>query len=62
MLPLIKFEAFERPTEIYYRNQNYKKERKKFRIRETKNLLTDVDSRTDKMLERLQDLSFKKKI
>ena len=31
---------------------------KKSRIRETKNLLTDADSRTDTILERLRDLSF----
>ena len=30
---------------------------KKFRIRETKNLSTDADSRTDTILERLRDLS-----
>ena len=33
----------------------------KFRIRETKNLSTDADSRTDTILERLRDLSLKKK-
>ena len=32
---------------------------KKSRIRETKNLLTDADSSTDKILERLRDLSIK---
>ena len=32
----------------------------KFRIRETKNLSTDGDSRTDTILERLGDLFFKK--
>ena len=31
--------------------------RKKSRIRETKNLSTDADSRTDTILERLRDLS-----
>ena len=35
--------------------------KKKSRIRETKNLSTDADSRTDTILERLQDLSKKKK-
>ena len=34
--------------------------KKKFRIRETKNLSTDADSRTDTILERLHDLSRKK--
>ena len=33
---------------------------KKFRIRETKNLSTKADSRTDTILERLRDLSKKK--
>ena len=33
---------------------------KKTRIRETKNLLTDADSRTNTVLERLRDLSNKK--
>ena len=33
----------------------------KSRIRETKNLSTDADCRTDTILERLHDLSFKKK-
>ena len=32
---------------------------KKYRIRETKNVLTDADSRTDTILERLHDLSKK---
>ena len=34
---------------------------KKSRIRETKNLSTDADSSTDTILERLRDLSKKKK-
>ena len=34
---------------------------KKSRIRETKNLSTDADCRTDTILERLRDLSLKKK-
>ena len=34
---------------------------KKSRIRETKNLSTDADSRTDTILERLRDSSIKKK-
>ena len=33
----------------------------KSRIRETKNLSTDADSRTDTILERLRDLSLKQK-
>ena len=33
---------------------------KKSRIRETKNLSTDADSRTDTILQRLRDLSIKK--
>ena len=33
---------------------------KKSRIRETKNLSTDADSRTDKILERLREKKFKK--
>ena len=37
-----------------------KKEKKKSRIRETKNLSTDADRRTDTILERLRDLSLKK--
>ena len=32
----------------------------KSRIRETKNLSTDADSRTDTILEKLHDLSLKK--
>ena len=35
---------------------------KKSRIQETKNLLTNADSRTDTILERLRDLSQKNKI
>ena len=33
--------------------------RKKFRVRDTKNLSTDADSRTDTILERLHNLSLK---
>ena len=36
-----------------------KKLTKKFRIRETSNLSTDADRRTDTILERLRDLSKK---
>ena len=36
--------------------------KEKSRIRETKHLSTDADSRTDTILERLRDLSKKKKI
>ena len=37
-----------------------KREEKKSRIRETSNLSTDADRRTDTILERLRDLSKKK--
>ena len=45
--------------ELYLKNKL--KEMKKSRIRETKNLSTDADSRTDTILERLRDLSLKTK-
>ena len=43
------------------KSRKYKKEEKKSRTRETKNLSTDADSRTDTILEGLRDLSKKKK-
>ena len=46
----------------YSSAQNKLTQRKKSRIREAKNLSTDADSRTDTILERLRDLSKKKKI
>ena len=44
------------------KDQLNKKKKKKSRIRETKNLSTDADRRTDTILERLRDLSKKNKI
>ena len=49
---------------IFYSNLSEKFaeiNKNKSRIRETKNLLTDADIRTDKVLERLIDLSSKKR-
>ena len=47
---------------FYNVDLNHVKEcQKKSRIRETKNLSTDADSRTDTIFERLRDLSKKNK-
>ena len=52
-LQALKF-LFFKSTMDKFRNRNYNN--KKSRIRETKNLSTDADRRTDTILERLRDL------
>ena len=48
-------------TKVLYKGLLCKQSIKKSRIRETKNLSTDAESRTDTILERLCDLSKKRK-
>ena len=48
-------------NDFFCENFKLNSQGKKSRIRETKNLSTDADRRTDTILERLRDLSRKKK-
>ena len=50
------------PLAVYWANvtQTIRDQTEKSRIRETSNLLTNADRRTDTILERLRDLSEKK--
>ena len=50
-------EILSAPYDLNGQRGKYVYLQKKFRIRETKNLATDADSRTDTILERLHDLS-----
>ena len=56
---ILKFNNIKIKGQNNWREKNLNRD-KKSRIRETKNLSTNADSRTDKILERLSELSLKK--